>query len=376
MVAIAWVVANATHAPWAISLVLGLETLPRACLILFGGAVADGWGLLTSATRTFGARIVLALAFGVVLLLPSHVQLVPLAVVALGFGLVDAVHMPAVEGLRGLITRDPEQQRSLTSRAGAVQQVVEVGAAPAAGALVAVRGGLVGWVCVAGLLVARMALRTIQLELPESQRETGIFRSAWDGWLWARKEPTLLWLLAVLAVSNLMATAVVIAGVPARAEDQGWSSVVFGAVSAGLVVGMAAGAWGAGSKLVPDVLKSLPSCLVLVALSSVFFAMLAIATSAWVVAVAAALGGLVCSFAGRTFMTEVTLMTPPEYQGRIQGLAGASIYCGIPAGYAVWGVLSAFAGIAVAGVAMSVGLLLCTACAGVALRDATASVSS
>lgn len=380
MIAVAWQVAHLSDAPWALSLVLALETLPRSILIIFGGAKADEWGLLTTATRTLLARILLAAAFGGVLLLPNAHQLAPLAIIAVCFGLVDALHMPAIEGLRGLIAPDETNQGTLTSRTGMVEQLAEVLAIPAAATLVALKGGVVGWAAAAILLTARVALRAVTLEAPEPERRAtgGVWAEVRKGVLWAWHVPGLPWFLAVLSVSNLVATAPVVAGIPARAQENGWPGWVFGLASVGLVLGMVAGSYMSDpehQKRIPWA-GSLNAALGAIALSAAFFAVLSMSSSPWIIGIMAALGGFGCKFTGRTFITAITLATPGAYQGRVQGLIFASIYSSIPLSYGVYAALRSSVGLSGAGLLMAAGLFLCASGAWLVSRRSGADMLS
>lgn len=104
--ALSWA-ATRVGGPSQVGLVVAAGALPRAVLMLGGGVVADRFGPLRVAVVSDAIRcaVVLAVAVAVVLTFPSVWLLV---VVALIFGVVDAVFMPAVGALPPRIT-SPEQ---------------------------------------------------------------------------------------------------------------------------------------------------------------------------------------------------------------------------------------------------------------------------
>ncbi len=103
---LSWSATRATG-PSQAGLVIAAGALPRAVLMLGGGVLADRFGPHRVAVASDATRcvVILAAAVSVVLMPPSLWLLVPVALV---FGVVDAVFMPAVGALPPRITA-PEQ---------------------------------------------------------------------------------------------------------------------------------------------------------------------------------------------------------------------------------------------------------------------------
>ena len=95
LIALAWTAVHVVG-PALAGLLVGLGTLPRAALMLFGGVFADRWDNRRTVLLTNLARVVVQVA-GVVLLstVAGHTFVV-LAGVALAFGVADALHLSLI----------------------------------------------------------------------------------------------------------------------------------------------------------------------------------------------------------------------------------------------------------------------------------------
>lgn len=95
-------------------LLVGLGTLPRAALMLFGGVLADRWDNRRTVLVANLARVLVQVV-GVVLLtvVDGHVFLI-LAGVAVTFGLADAIHSPASSTMARQMVR-PEDLRAVVA---------------------------------------------------------------------------------------------------------------------------------------------------------------------------------------------------------------------------------------------------------------------
>lgn len=125
--------------------------VPRAVLMLGGGVVADRFGPRRVAVLSDGVRcVVILLAAAALALAPAHLWL--LALVALVFGVVDAVFMPAVGALPPRITTADQLARVQGMRGLSIRLSNAVGPLVAGAVLVA--GGAEGAFAVAGVLFA------------------------------------------------------------------------------------------------------------------------------------------------------------------------------------------------------------------------------
>ncbi|REF24642.1 MFS transporter [Calidifontibacter indicus] len=367
-VALAWVIVHSTDSAWVTAALLGLESVPRALLLIAGGLVGDRLGLLRTARWTLAVRILLAAGFGGVLLLDANVRLIPLIAVTLIFGLVDALHMPSIDGLRGLVVTDEEDQEQLTATIGWTTQVIEVAAAPVAGALVVLTGGVVGWTMLALLLLARALLglvvrsgsvESIRGETVDvlTHHPRAFTQQLAQGLQVVRGDRTVGALLLIFMLGNMASTAPLIAGIPLKAKEFGWSGAVFGVATLGFSLGAAAGAF-AYSHAARRVRDRLRSGVLAMLGASIAFAALAVSTAPWQVTSAAIGGGIALSFAAQTFIAHITTATPTAHLGFVTSLRQAAIFGGIPIGFAIYGTLAAALDVPRAGLVMTCGLAL------------------
>src|SRR6058998_1905307 len=140
-VAMAWLVLQLTGSSFALGTVLVIQALPRAVLMVVGGALADRLSPRLTMLGSMGLR---ALAVGplALLVVTGHVQLWQVYVIAAVFGVVDAFFMPARMSILPAVVTDRELEPgnallNLTSQAAFI-----VG--PVLGGLVIAAFGI-GW---------------------------------------------------------------------------------------------------------------------------------------------------------------------------------------------------------------------------------------
>jgi len=107
MIALPWLALLLTGSAFALGTVLAVMAIPRAVLMLMGGAITDRTSPRKILMATASARAVLVAAIGF-LLLRGVLQLWHLYVLALAFGVADAFALPSAGPLlRSLV--QPEQ---------------------------------------------------------------------------------------------------------------------------------------------------------------------------------------------------------------------------------------------------------------------------
>ncbi|QIQ05245.1 MFS transporter [Streptomyces liangshanensis] len=149
-VALAWAAAR-TGSPGQAGLVLAVGSVPRAVLMLGGGVVADRWGPRLVVIGSDAARCVFILGMAAVLMFISP-SVWLLASVALVFGAVDALFLPAVGALPPRITA-PGQLARVQGMSGLATRFANVAGAPIGGLTVAI-GGSASAFTAAGVLFA------------------------------------------------------------------------------------------------------------------------------------------------------------------------------------------------------------------------------
>ncbi|MFJ5305981.1 MFS transporter [Streptomyces sp. NPDC088350] len=171
-VALSWAAVQA-GSPAQAGLVMSVSALPRAVLMLGGGVVADRFGPRRVVIGSDAVRCVAVLAVAALLFL-TGLGLWPLAALALVFGTVDAVFVPAVGALPARITGRGQLARVQGMRGLAYRFAVIFGA-PLGGLAVAFGGAATAF-GLAGLLIAISVPLLISLrvrELPPDDRAAG-----------------------------------------------------------------------------------------------------------------------------------------------------------------------------------------------------------
>ncbi|MET9481326.1 MFS transporter [Streptomyces sp. NPDC006638] len=171
-VALAWAAAR-TGSPAQAGLVLAVGSVPRAALMLGGGVVADRFGPRLVVIGSDAARCVFILGMAAVLLFISP-SVWLLAGVALVFGAVDALFLPAVGALPPRITA-PGQLVRVQGMSGLATRFANVAGAPIGGLTVAL-GGSASAFTAAGVLfaVSLPLLLSVRIgELPGARGEKG-----------------------------------------------------------------------------------------------------------------------------------------------------------------------------------------------------------
>lgn len=148
--ALSWAAVQA-GTPAQAGLVTSASALPRALLMLGGGVVADRFGPRRVVIGSDAVRCAAVVAVAALLLLTSP-GLWPLALLAMVFGTVDAVFMPAVGALPARITGKDQLARVQGMRGLSIRFASVVGA-PLGGLGVAL-GGAAAAFGLAGLLIA------------------------------------------------------------------------------------------------------------------------------------------------------------------------------------------------------------------------------
>ncbi|MGW6560671.1 MFS transporter [Streptomyces hydrogenans] len=225
--------------PAQAGLVMAVAAVPRALLMLFGGVIADRLGprRVVIASDTVRCLVTLGLAASLFLASPG---LWALAAVALVFGVVDALFLPAVGALPPRVA-DRDQLARVQGMRGLAHRMGAVVGAPLGGLAIAV-GGTATAFGVAGLLFALSlpllaALRLRPLPREEEAREGTAPRGLADGLRYLRGHPVLGPLMIVVLLSDLGFVGPLNVGLAVLSEQRGWGASGIGWVLAGFGVG-------------------------------------------------------------------------------------------------------------------------------------------
>ncbi|WP_030853631.1 MFS transporter [Streptomyces griseus] len=238
---LSWSATRATG-PSQAGLVIAAGALPRAVLMLGGGVLADRFGPHRVAVASDATRcvVILAAAVSVVLMPPSLWLLVPVALV---FGVVDAVFMPAVGALPPRITAPEQLARVQGMRGLSIRLSNAVGPLLAGVALAA--GGAAGAFATAGTLFALSlaVLLTVRVSaLPPTDRRAAGRAELRDGLRYVRRHRMLAPLVTVIGLSEMCFSGPVAAGLVLLADERGWGAAGMGWIASAFSVGAAVAA--------------------------------------------------------------------------------------------------------------------------------------
>ncbi|MGW2019321.1 MFS transporter [Streptomyces sp. NPDC001927] len=228
--------------PAQAGLVMAVSAVPRALLMLGGGVIADRFGPRRVVLVSDTVRCLVVLGVAGLLLLSSPTLWV-LAAVALVFGTVDALFLPAVGALPPRIAARDQLARVQGMR-GLAQRSALVLGAPLGGLAVAL-GGPAAAFGVAGLLFAAslpllLALRIAPLPGGGPSRDGTALRDLTDGLRYLRRHRVLGPLMIVVALSDLGFVGPLNVGLALLADARGWGASGIGWVLAGFGTGAGA----------------------------------------------------------------------------------------------------------------------------------------
>ncbi|WP_435252339.1 MFS transporter [Streptomyces tendae] len=232
--------------PAEAGVVTAVSAVPRALLMLGGGVVVDRLGPRRVVIGSDAVRCAAVLAVAA-LLFATDPGLWLLALLALVFGAVDALFMPAVGALPARITTKDQLARVQGMRGLAVRLSSVVGA-PLGGLGVAL-GGAAAAFALAGVLIAVSVplLVSVRLrELPPDDAATAEGGTAWrdlrDGLRYIRRHRVLGPLMLVIALGDLGFVGPLNIGLTLLADERGWGASGMGWVLAGFGIGAGAAA--------------------------------------------------------------------------------------------------------------------------------------
>ncbi|SHL82766.1 MFS transporter [Actinacidiphila paucisporea] len=231
-------------APAQVGLVMAAGAVPRAVLMLGGGVIADRFGprLVVIGSDAVRCALIVAAAAALALATPGLWLLVAVALV---FGAVDALFMPAVGALPPRITTPDQLARLQGLRALTVRLGTVVG--PPVGGLAMGLGGASAAFAVAGLLFATsvpLLLGTRITPLPTTAPGTRApaARELRDGLRYIRRHRVVGPLVLSGALCELGLVGPLNVGMVLLAQERGWGAAGYGWIIAAFGAGAAASA--------------------------------------------------------------------------------------------------------------------------------------
>lgn len=338
LIALPWLVLQLTGNAFEVGTVLALAGVPRALLMLVGGAFTDRFSprrvMLYS---NYLRAAVVGLMAGLVV--TGSVQVWMLYAMALSFGTVDAFFYPAAQAILPKIVAREQLQAGNALLMGSTQVATFVGPV-VAGAMIAVLDGgqsaraaadslgigVAFAVDSLGFVVSALTLGLMRIEVEsargaEPRRGGGTVQAIREGLGFAWSDPALRVFVVMSAAVNVLITGPFAVGVPVLAN----SRFVEGAAAFGIIMS----AMGGGS-LVGIVLagtlprlpekRFAPAMLAATALIGVGEALVGLSQTALAAAASALLMGVAAGYITVTFMTWIQRRTAEALHGRMMSL--------------------------------------------------------
>lgn len=369
--------------PTQVGLILAAGAVPRAALLIVGGAVADRYGAKRTALLSDAARVLVMAAVTLVVLAdaPSIALLVGLTIV---FGVIDALFLPAAGALPPRIVSPTELARVQSMRS-LLQRMALVGGPPLAGFLVAQHGVVVAFgatvllfaVSVAALAATRLIVPAEAssspgahanaearagadagagvepTEAPASPNDgpvvppgdgsaraarPGLLADTLEGLRYVAGHRLLLPMLVVVAIAEIAIAGPLNTGLPLLSSAQGWGAAGVGWILAGF------GAGATATALTITIVGRVPHAgrISLVAVMVMGPSLGAVGASSTLggAVVAAGVAGLGSGVCATLLSTFVLTSSDPAQLGRVVGLMSFASFGGAPIAYAVTGVLA------------------------------------
>ncbi|MFE9770180.1 MFS transporter [Streptomyces sp. NPDC005931] len=307
--------------PAQAGVVTAVSAVPRALLMLGGGVVADRYGPRRVVLGGSAVRCALVItAAG--LLLTAGPGLWALGAVAVLFGIVDAVFLPAAGALPARIT-GPDQLARVQGIRGLATRLALVLGGPVGGLAITV-GGTAGafGLCAVLIGVSLPLLRAVRAAPPspdDSRTREPVLAQLRDGLRHIGRDPVLCPLVVGAALVDLGFVGPMNLGLTLLAQERGWGSTGLGWVLAGFGVGAA------GAALLLTLRGRVPRAGLVLALAELA-GCLALGVLAQlpslVVAVCVALGvGLATGLGGALGAALLQTHAGPAYVGRVTSVS-------------------------------------------------------
>lgn len=335
-----------TAPPAQVGLVMAVGAVPRAVLMLGGGVIADRFGPRRVVIGSDAVRCLLILSAAAALALTSP-GLWLLVAVALAFGVVDALFMPAVGALPPRLVAPDQLVRLQGMRALAVR-CGDIAGPPLGGLAMGLGGATSAFALAGGLFavsvpllvatrIARLPAATDGVAAPGPR--PGPRTTAWaelrDGLRYIRRHELVGPLVLSGAVCELGVAGPLNVGMVLLTRDRGW-----GAAGYGWIVG-AFGAGAAASALLLTVRGRLPRAgavqVATLFAGSAGVGAIALAHALAVAVAVALLTGLICGICGGLSFALVQSATEPGYLGRVTSVMSLTGFGLAPLAYPLFG---------------------------------------
>jgi MFS family permease len=343
-IGLAWSAAQVAG-PAGAGLVMGAGAIPRAVMLLVGGALADRLDARRTMIVSNLARIAVLLA-GLGALESTGLSLSLLFTIALVFGVVDAIYLPASATMPRQLVRE-EDFTSVSALFQLSNRLAIFVGAPLGGLLVA-HGGLRDVIIVDAVSFGVIAVVLATVLRPRFPRQLSEGRSIWSdlrgGFGYLRRTPSVRTLVIALSGLNLCVSPVLAVGLVFRTRDADWGAISLGLFEATSGVAAAVGAvialrWRSSDPARAGLLLLVAQAMACVAIGiapypGVFLAMATIGLTA----------GLASALLSGAFVAAVH----ESYLGRCSSIVGLADQALMPAAMTGFGLLISGVGVDVA----------------------------
>lgn len=332
-------------------LVLACATIPRALLMLVGGALTDRFDARRMMILSDIARIVV-LGVALIVFATQGVSAALLITIGFLFGIADAFYGPAAGAFPLQLV-----PRTELSRLAALRQLIGrfagVFGAPLGGILVAAYG-LGGAITTNAIsfLVVLVALIAVQPRWPRAKSKgKSVKADVKDGLTYLRQTPRVRDLIIALSGLNIFVSPVLSIGLALHATRAGWGASGLGWLTGSIGVGAALGTLVA--------MRWRPAYPVRTALLLLFFQAAALALVGFapfgLTLAAMVTVGIVAGLASPMLSGAFSATVDDEYQGRAGAVLSIADDGLAPIAMGGFGALAAFTGLATAAIAFGVG---------------------
>jgi len=332
--------------PGVTALVLAAGSVPRAALLLLGGALVDRLGVRRLMVGGDLARAAV-MAAAAVLVLGFSPGPVLLTAVAFTFGVVDAAYLPAASSMPRLLLPTERLPAGLGLGQAVSRTTVFLGA-PLGGVVAAVGGlALAGGLNTALFGLSALALARLRVRRPvDPSPGSSVWRDVGSGLAYVAREPLLRTVLLAVTLLNFASIAPFNVGLALRAENEGWGATGLG----WLVAAFGLGALGGSLALVRGRGSARPAVtgLVWVVVQGACCAAIGVAPGLGVALVAALAAGVTAGPASVLLLGLVQARTEAAYLGRVMSLSTFASLGTVPVAYAAFGVLAQVWGVTAA----------------------------
>ena len=380
-VALPWLTLQLTGSPLDLGVVLMVVAIPRAILMILGGALSDRFSprivMLTSNLLRAGLTAILATLTAL-----QATQLWHLYLLAFSFGVIEGFFSPAAEAIVPTLVSEEQLVASNVLGQSTNQLILLIGPALAGGVIVATGVGTAFVIDAVSFVISTVALWLIQQrpvtpvaygvesgpelsatppiasdDVPALSLMAGISEGLRYSW----RNRSLRTVFLALAALNFLFIGPLQVGIATLANER--------FPAGALALGVMTSAWGAGGllgTLLPQWLPRLPRLgvlmLVLASLQGAGMVLLGILLTLPLASLTIAILGGCSSFFVLVGTTWIQKTTPPEILGRVMGIGLLSSIGVAPFSYALAGILASvnplvlFAGTGMAMLAVNIML--------------------